>query len=67
MLALPAPGYYAVHIEASLLDNDGRVWHTGHKESLSVLVNTEENMKQKTKENAPQRSGASGEKQSQRT
>ena len=44
VLALPVPGYYSVHIEASLVDNDGTVWHTGQKEILPVLVNTQDNV-----------------------
>ena len=66
VLALPLPGYYVVHIEASLLDNHGTVWHTGHKETLPVVVNTEENLKLKSKENLLPRPGSGDSKQPQR-
>ena len=46
LLTFPAAGYYTVHIEASLLDNEGRVWHTGHQDSMTVLVDSEENLRQ---------------------
>lgn len=46
LLTLPAAAYYTVHIEASLLDNEGRVWHTGHQSSMAVLVDTEESLRQ---------------------
>ena len=46
LLTLPAAGYYTVHIKASLLDNEGRVWHTGYQPSMTVLVDSEENLRQ---------------------
>ena len=46
LLTLPTAGYYTVHIEASLLDNEGRVWHTGHQATMAVLVDSEENLRQ---------------------
>ncbi len=49
VLALPVPGYYSIHIEASLVDNNGTIWHTVHKEILPVLVNsTRDNLKDST-------------------
>ena len=50
VLTLPVAGYYAVHIEASLLDDKGTVWHTGHKATMNVLVNSEENFKQQQRQ-----------------
>ena len=46
LLTLPVAGYYTVQIEASLLDNEGRVWHTGNHASMAVLVDSEENLRQ---------------------
>lgn len=46
VLTLPVAGYYAVYIEACLLDDKGTVWHIGHKATLNVLVNNEESFKQ---------------------
>ena len=45
LVTLPAAGYYTVHIEAGLLDNEGRVWHTGNHASMTVLVDSEENLR----------------------
>lgn len=45
VLTVPVAGYYTVQIEASLLDNEGTVWHTGHKANMTVLVESEENLK----------------------
>ena len=46
LLTLPTAGYYTVHIEASLLDSEGRVWHSGHQASMALLVDSEENLRQ---------------------
>lgn len=45
LLTLPAAGYYTLRIEASLLDDEGRVWRTGHEAAMTVLAETEENLR----------------------
>ena len=50
LLSLPTPGYYSIHIEARLLDQEGRVWHLGHKAKMIVVVDSEENLKMQQKQ-----------------
>ena len=61
LLTLPAPGYYSVQIEARLLDQEGRVWHLGHRARMIVVMDSEENLKmqQKQRDSAMQSSSAS--------
>ena len=62
LLALPTPGYYSVQIEARLLDQEGRVWHLGHKARMIVVVDSDENVKmqQKQRDSAQQSTSAGG-------
>ena len=61
LLTLPAAGYYSVHIDARLLDNEGKKWHAGHKAKMAVVVDSEENFKQKQRDPpAHQSSGGKG-------
>ena len=64
LLALPTPGYYSVHIEAQLLDQEGRVWHLGHKARMVVVVDSDENLKmqQKQRDSAQQSTSSGGVK-----
>ncbi len=64
LLALPTPGYYSVQIEARLLDQEGRVWHLGHKARMIVVVDSEDNLKmeQKQRDSAMQSSSGGGAK-----
>ena len=38
VLELPVAGHYTVLVKASLLDEGGRVWHTGHQSKMVVVV-----------------------------
>ncbi len=60
LLALPAPGYYSVQVDARLLDRDGRVWHLGHRAKMSVVVDSEDNLKLQQKQLAAVQSQAVG-------
>ena len=50
LLTLPAAGYYTVQVDARLLDNEGMVWHMGHKAKMSILVDSDENLKLQQKQ-----------------
>ena len=38
LLELPVAGCYSVLVKASLLDEEGRVWHMGHRAKMMVVV-----------------------------
>lgn len=46
LLSLPVQGYYRVKIDASLLDSEGTLWHTGPQVTMSVRVDTKEGLQQ---------------------
>ena len=50
VLTVPVAGYYTVQIEVSLLDNEGTVWHTGHKANMTLLVESDEYLKQQQRQ-----------------
>ena len=62
LLTLPTSGYYSVHVETRLLDNEGKVWQLGHKVKMNVVVESEENLRllQKQQESVLQSSAGGG-------
>eukprot|EP00731_Ephydatia_muelleri_P027688 Em0019g561a len=46
LFTLPAAAYYTITIQSNLLDQNHTVWRTGQSTAMSVLVDTEENLKQ---------------------
>ncbi len=46
LLSLPAQGYYRVQIDASLLDTQGTLWHTGPQVAMSIRVDTKDGLQQ---------------------
>ena len=51
LTTLSLAGYYTITVETSLVDCTGQVWNTGPKTEMSVLVNTEEKLKQQQRDN----------------
>ena len=39
-----------MHVDARLLDKDGRVWHLGHREKMTVMVDSDDNLKLQQKQ-----------------
>lgn len=58
LTTLSLAGYYTISMETSLIDRTGRVWNTGPKTEMSVLVNTEEKLKQQQREREKERETA---------
>lgn len=46
LFTLPVAAYYTITIQSDLLDQNHTVWRTGQSTAMSVLVDTEENLKQ---------------------
>ena len=56
LLDLSVPGVYSILVKASLLDEEGRVWHIGQRAKMTVLV---EGGEEPTKGQAKQRESGS--------
>lgn len=54
LLTLPLPGHYSVSVGASLVDHEGRVWHTGPEVALELVAEGEEREKQQQQEQQQQ-------------
>jgi hypothetical protein len=59
LITLPHSGSFTLHTSASLLDQQGVEWEAGPQVRMSVLVDTEQNLRQREGEKASEVAGPS--------